>query len=84
VHWLSLFPAVDRVLKNWKPVHSYSLSQGEEETNPLIWTSMKGQDNCNDDKLTLHDCYIYFLHTYMSFGWHFHIALWIAKLFSNM
>jgi hypothetical protein len=51
-----MFPAVYRLLKNWKPICFYFLSQGEEETNPLIWTSIKGQENSNDDQLTLPEC----------------------------
>jgi hypothetical protein len=34
-HACYLFHAVDHLLKNWKPIHSYFLSQ-ERKTNPLI------------------------------------------------
>jgi hypothetical protein len=36
------------------------------ETNPLIWTFIKGQEN-NDEELTLPECYIYLLPNYTSF-----------------
>jgi hypothetical protein len=62
VSWFSLFP-VEKVV-----ACSFLLfSQGEEETNPLIWTFIKGQENRIDNELTLPECYISFLHSYMSF-----------------
>jgi hypothetical protein len=50
VCWLFLISVVDHLLKNWKPIHSYFLSQGEEYIDPLIWTFITGQANHNDDE----------------------------------
>jgi hypothetical protein len=41
--------------------------QGDDKTNPLIWTFIIGQENHDNDEVTLLECYIYFLHNYMSF-----------------
>lgn len=62
----SMFSALDRMLKNWKPIR-YMPSRGEEEINPLIWSFIRGQENLNDDDLTQPECYIYFLLNSMTF-----------------
>ena len=34
--WLSLSPAIDRLLKNWPAVKAYLQTIGKEETPPII------------------------------------------------
>lgn len=67
--WLSLFPAVERIIKIWPAVKQYFLNQGEDDTDKTIWMFVKDQaDEMNDDlnsHLTLPECYLYFVHHFM-------------------
>ncbi|MGH0141386.1 UNVERIFIED_CONTAM: hypothetical protein FKN15_073639 [Acipenser sinensis] len=66
--WLSLFTAVDRLLKNWPAVKLYFIQQGEESCPTLIWDFVKSQeDGLNPDTdLSVHECYLFFVHSYMN------------------
>ena len=69
VRWLSLLPAVDRLLRNWKAIRCYFLSHGEEETNPLVWKFVAHNGDAHSssaDELSLPECYLHFVHNYMS------------------
>uniref|UniRef100_H3ABY8 DUF4371 domain-containing protein n=1 Tax=Latimeria chalumnae TaxID=7897 RepID=H3ABY8_LATCH len=61
--WLSLFVAVERLLLNWEAIKVYFL---ENQTNNLIWRFIGDQQHELSDKLTLPECYIYFLHSVMA------------------
>jgi hypothetical protein len=58
--WLSLLPALDRLLLNWPALRAYFVSQGEEECTKMIWESFRDEE---DDCLPL--CYCYFVQNVM-------------------
>uniref|UniRef100_H3AQW2 DUF4371 domain-containing protein n=1 Tax=Latimeria chalumnae TaxID=7897 RepID=H3AQW2_LATCH len=57
--WLSLLSAIDRLLKTWKSLKAYFLSQAEEETHPVIWTFVaanRDYEVATQDDLSLPEC----------------------------
>jgi hypothetical protein len=65
--FLSLFAAVDRLLKNWTVIKSYFLSQGEGKVSRAIWTFVACENYCEiADEQTLPELYLYFVHNVMS------------------
>lgn len=56
--WLSLLPALDRLILNRPVLREYFLNEGEEECAAIIWRAFKN-DNC------LPLCYCYFVHNIM-------------------
>nr|XP_032636485.1 uncharacterized protein LOC116824950 isoform X1 [Chelonoidis abingdonii] len=65
--FLTLFTAVDRLLKNWPALKSYFVSKGEETVSCAIWVFLSEQeDTVSDDDITLPELYIYFVHNMMS------------------
>ena len=58
--WLSLLPAIERLLINWPALKSYFFSQGEEECAKIIWNAFKDEE---EDSLPL--CFCYFLQNVM-------------------
>uniref|UniRef100_H3ACH3 DUF4371 domain-containing protein n=1 Tax=Latimeria chalumnae TaxID=7897 RepID=H3ACH3_LATCH len=61
--WLSLYPAVCRLVEKWPAVKSYFLSQGEYNCDQYIWKFVAG--NCEDevsDTPTIAELYLYFAH----------------------
>ncbi|XP_073206492.1 uncharacterized protein [Lepidochelys kempii] len=66
--FLTLFTAVDRLLKNWPALKSYFVSKGEENVCRAIWAFLSEQEHAvsNDETLTLPELYIYFVHNIMS------------------
>lgn len=67
--WLSLGRAVDRLILSWPAVSAYFKSLGEAACHKIIWEFVK---QCGDDagslsaKITLQECYLYFIHHYMN------------------
>lgn len=68
--WLSLFPAVERLISKWPAIKQYFLAEGKEEVDKIIWHFMDDQeDELNDDlnaPLTMAECYLYFVHHFMN------------------
>lgn len=73
--WLTLFAAVDRILKSWPAIKSYFLSQREEKCDKIIWNFIKSdEDEFVDDlprssteqNLSFAEMYLYFVHHYMN------------------
>jgi len=63
--FLTLFRALDRLIKNWQAVKTYFLSK--EKVSKVIMTFIKDQINelHNSENLTIKECYIYFAHNFM-------------------
>jgi hypothetical protein len=56
--FLSLFAAVDKLLKNWTVIKSYFFSQGEEKVSRAFWTFVTYEHDCGlADELTLPELY---------------------------
>ncbi|XP_037504964.1 uncharacterized protein LOC119381046 [Rhipicephalus sanguineus] len=72
VRWLSLFTALDRLIKNWTPIKSYFLSQGEEECEKIIWRFISNQADGLSESVTLPECYMHFMHSFLAM---FHSAI---------
>ncbi|MGH0155332.1 UNVERIFIED_CONTAM: hypothetical protein FKN15_029330 [Acipenser sinensis] len=64
--WLSLFTAVERLLLNWPAIKVYFLEVGDLECDKLIWKFVGDQENAISERLTLPECYIYFVHSVMA------------------
>ena len=60
--WLSLFPAIERIVHCWPAIKSYFLSKGEEDCSKLIWkfVAPNGEDDAQTDH-SLPECYLRFL-----------------------
>lgn len=67
--WLSLFPAVERIINCWPAIKIYFRQQGQDETHKIIWNFVEDQTNTNQNLLTdiatLPECYLYFVHHFM-------------------
>ncbi|XP_023968915.2 uncharacterized protein LOC101952564 isoform X4 [Chrysemys picta bellii] len=66
--FLTLFTAVDRLLKSWPALKSYFVSKGEENVCCAIWAFLSEREHAvsDDETLTLPELYIYFVHNIMS------------------
>ena len=66
--WLSLLPALDRLLLSWPAVKVYFLQLGEEECPKFIWDFIKDQEHelNAEDELSLNECFLYFIHSFMN------------------
>ncbi|CAG9818140.1 unnamed protein product [Phaedon cochleariae] len=68
--WLSLFVAVDRLLKCWPAVKKYFLELGEDDCNKTVWRFVKNREHGLEEdinaQLTFPECYLYFVHHYMN------------------
>lgn len=69
--WLSLLPAVDRLLQNWPALKSYFVSEGEEECHKLLWETFEPEEN---ESLPM--CYCFFIQNVMQL---FHNAVLILE-----
>lgn len=58
--WLSLLPAVERVLHSWPALRAYFVSEGEDQCNRTVWEAFSAEE---PESLPL--CYVYFLHNLM-------------------
>lgn len=78
--WLSLYPAVDRLLKCWPAIKTYFLQQDNVHQVILEFISDRSNESEEDisSYLTLPECYLYFIHNIMNL---FHVL--IAKLEGN-
>lgn len=76
--WLSLYPAVDRLLKCWPAIKTYFLQQDNVHQVILEFINDCSNESEKDIYLTLPECYLYFVHNIMNL---FHLL--IAKLESN-
>lgn len=73
--WFSLGRAVDRLILSWPAVSAYFKSRGEAACHKIIWEFVKecgeGESDdarslCTSTKITLQECYLYFIHHYMN------------------
>lgn len=80
--WLSLYAALDRLLRSWPAVKKYFLDLGEENCDKSIWRFIKNQEHGLEDDLSseilVSETYIYFVHHYMNI-----LNTHIVKLESN-
>ncbi|XP_031329485.1 uncharacterized protein LOC116170636 [Photinus pyralis] len=80
--WLSLYSALDRLLRCWPAVKKYFLDLGEDNCDKNVWKFIKSQEHELEDDLRseipLSECYIYFVHHYMNI-----LNTHIVKLESN-
>ncbi|RXM32888.1 hypothetical protein EOD39_5891 [Acipenser ruthenus] len=58
--WLSLLPAIERVLHSWTALRAYYLSEGEEECGKIVWEAFSEEEL---ESFPL--WYVYFLHNLM-------------------
>ncbi|XP_043381024.1 uncharacterized protein LOC114021903 isoform X1 [Chelonia mydas] len=67
-HFLTLFTAVDRLLKHWPALKSYFVKKGEEKVSCAIWAFLSEQEDAvsDDDIITLPELYVYFVHNILS------------------
>lgn len=68
IRFLTLFPAIDRILQSWPVLKSYFLSKGEENVSKLIWKFVAcDQDSeVQKDENQICEAYLYFIHNIMS------------------
>ena len=66
--WLSLLPALDRLILSWPAIKVYFLQLGEEECPKFIWEFMKDQKNelNAENELSMNECFLYFIHSFMN------------------
>lgn len=72
VRWLSSFTALDRLTKNWTPIKSYFVSQGEKECEKIIWRIIGNQADRLSECVTLPECFMHFMHSFHAM---FHSAI---------
>lgn len=65
--WLSLAPAIDRLLYSWPAVKHYFLTKGPDDNHKMLWEFIsqgcESDDIASEEELKegLNDCYLYFL-----------------------
>jgi hAT family C-terminal dimerisation region len=74
IRWLSLEPAISRLIKCWKAVKTYFIAEGEKETPKLIWKFVKDQADelLPENELSLPECYLHFVQSFMGI---FHLGI---------
>ena len=60
--WLSLLPAIDRLLLCWPALQSYFMSQGEDNVADIIWTGFSCEESLN----ILPHCILNFVHNVLN------------------
>ena len=60
--WLSLLPAIDRLLLRWPALKSYFISQGEDNVADIIWTRFSCEESLN----ILPHCILHFVHNVLN------------------
>ena len=60
--WLSLLPAIDRLLLCWPALKSYFISQGEDNVADIIWTGFSCEESLN----ILPHCILNFVHNVLN------------------
>ena len=63
--WLSLLPAIQRILECWPALKSYFVSQGKEDCPNIIWAFVCGAADPEDVDSTLGECVLVFMHNVM-------------------
>ncbi|XP_069076632.1 uncharacterized protein [Pleurodeles waltl] len=58
--WLTLFPAIDRLLKCWAALKSYFISLGQEETPRAIWDFLGLESG--EATMSHGEAYLFFVH----------------------
>ncbi|KAJ1148418.1 hypothetical protein NDU88_001254 [Pleurodeles waltl] len=58
--WLTLFPAIDRLLKCWAALKSYFLSLGQEKTPTAIWDFLGLESG--EAAMSRGEAYLFFVH----------------------
>ena len=67
IRWLSLKPAIARLIECWKGVKTYFIAEGKEETNKLIWKFVGDRENSLlDEELSVPECYLHFVLSFMN------------------
>lgn len=68
IRFLTLFPAVDRILQSWPVLKSYFLSKGEENVSKLIskFVACDQDSEVQQDENQLSEAYLYFIHNIMN------------------
>lgn len=72
--WLSLLPAIDRLIRSWPAVKHYFLAKGEDNCHKVLWDFISegcsSTDFINNDeeckKEGKNDCYLFFLSNILS------------------
>ncbi|KAH9628547.1 hypothetical protein HF086_001154 [Spodoptera exigua] len=67
--WLSLLPAIDRLIRSWPAVKHYFLSKGRDNCHKVLWdfisegcsTDFMNNDDEECKKEGKNDCYLFFL-----------------------
>lgn len=76
--WLSLLPAIQRILECWPALKCYFLSLGKEDCPDIIWRVMckrsadAAAESSDEDEVTVSECVLLFLHNVMQ---EFHCAI---------
>ncbi|KAF1380213.1 hypothetical protein PFLUV_G00184490 [Perca fluviatilis] len=59
--WLSLLPAIDRLINTWPAVQSYFLSLGGEECPRVIWDALRGNEHGEENECSELEATLFFL-----------------------
>uniref|UniRef100_A0A6Q2Y727 DUF4371 domain-containing protein n=1 Tax=Esox lucius TaxID=8010 RepID=A0A6Q2Y727_ESOLU len=59
--WLSLLPAIDRLINTWPAVQSYFLSLGGEECPRVIWDALRGNEHGEENECSELEATLLFL-----------------------
>uniref|UniRef100_A0A8C1LCU6 Uncharacterized protein n=1 Tax=Cyprinus carpio TaxID=7962 RepID=A0A8C1LCU6_CYPCA len=60
--WLSLLPAIQRILECWPALKSYFVSLGKEDCPSIIWTFVCGASDAENVDCTVAECILAFMH----------------------
>jgi hypothetical protein len=58
-------PVPTRLLKCWESIKVYFLKQGQENCNAVIWEIIGDEEDCLSTELTVPECFLYFVHSYL-------------------
>uniref|UniRef100_A0A8C1YIY5 HAT C-terminal dimerisation domain-containing protein n=1 Tax=Cyprinus carpio TaxID=7962 RepID=A0A8C1YIY5_CYPCA len=60
--WLSLLPAIQRILECWPALKFYFVSLGKEDCPSIIWTFVCGASDAENVECTVAECILAFMH----------------------